>query len=372
MVILAILLSFTMLFGYIQHSYTLQYAETDFDLIVKGFSKEQIAPIQHLDFVTSVFPIRLLGTKAKYGGREMIINAYAADSFNNRDTSFFTDRLLICVNKQILMSGALNPMIIDRQIAGELNAGIGDSILLHFGKYETEVPFTVAAIIEAAQDIPATLILWQGEQKALFENDFGGDPFYSLYSLMFVKTKDKERAKSYFIEEFIPMQMIEEGHLDIDDRNEINSFNRAMLIDRKEYLQELRYELRYTPPIVVLTSILGFISYLMVLYRESNKIIVQQNKEFSILHSLGMPRIYFMYYLVLGTLLIHGPSLLAATLLTKYVIYDYLMQSFLPWYLFIWYVLGAFALQVAATVINGFIVHTKLKKTNVAVQLAEE
>ncbi len=368
-IILAILLSFTMWFRYVQHSFTFQYAETNFDLIVKGFSEKQISQIQRLAFVTDVFPVRIFTTEAKCGTRRMLIDVYAADSFNLMDASYFADRLLIRASKQILTSNALNPIIIDREIAGELNARIGDSILLLFGKDKTEIPFTVAAISEPLQDLPEVLILWRGEQKSIYKKAFEENP---VYSLMFVKTKDKERAKSYFLNEFIPMQMIGEGLLDIDDSNEINRFNRAMLIDREEYLRELRYELRYTPPIVAVTSMLGFIAYLMVLYRETNKIIVQQKKDFSILYSLGMPRIYFMYHLISETLLLHGPSLLAAILLTKYVVYDYLMRAFLPWYLFIWYGLGSFALLLMAIVVNGFIFYAKLKKTNMAVQLAEE
>lgn len=370
-IILSILLSFTMWFRFIQHTFTFPYSETDFDLIVKGFSEEQIPEIEHLPFIDSIYPVRLLTTEAGFNDRTTLITVYAADNFESIDASYFTDRLLITKNKQILMNQASNPIVIDRKIARELNAGIGDEILLLFGESRIEAPFTVVALSEhmTTQGLPAALILWQGEQRSLFLQSFGQDP---MYSLMFIKANDKEIAKDYFIYEFIPLQMVEEGLLDIDDRNEINRYNRALTVDREEYLDELRYELKYTPPIVALTSMLGFIAYLLVLYREANKKLILHEKDFSILHGLGLPKVSFMVYIIFETVIIHTPLLAAAAFIVKYVVYDVLMQAYLPWYIFIWYCLGAYALQMMAAVFNGFIMYLKLRKTNIAAQLAKE
>jgi len=71
-------------------------------------------------------------------------------------------------------------------------------------------------------------------------------------------------------------------------------------------------------------------------------------------------------------MLFHGPSLAVAALGTKYVVYDFLMQSHLPWYLFIWYCLGALALQLIAVVISGLTMYIRLSLTNTAALLAKE
>ncbi len=102
-IIITILLSFTIFFRYILHVFTFEYVETDFDLIVEGFSKKQIAEIQNLPFIDDVFPVRLLSGEAEFAGRTTTpLDIYAADSFDRRDISFFTDRLLIRVREKPL------------------------------------------------------------------------------------------------------------------------------------------------------------------------------------------------------------------------------------------------------------------------------
>ncbi|MBS4053794.1 MAG: hypothetical protein KGZ64_03355 [Thermaerobacter sp.] len=54
------------------------------------------------------------------------------------------------------------------------------------------------------------------------------------------------------------------------------------------------------------------------------------------------------------------------------MVYDFLMQSHLPWYLFIWYCLGALALQLIAVVISGLTMYIRLSLTNTAALLAKE
>lgn len=371
-VIFSILFAFTMFLRYVQHALTLPYAETTFDLIIQGFSEEQISDIRKLPFVDEVFPARILSGEIKKDNKKEPIRIYAADSFENRNVSFFLDRLLIKRNKEILMNAEMNPIIIDLQIARMLKVGIGDTVSLPFGKNRSDVSFTVAAIsepMESALGLAPVMILWRGEQRSVFVNSFGKDP---TYSYMFIKTNDKKRAKEYFLNEYIPMELVADGYFSPEDKDEILRHNSSLTIDREKHLDELYYELRYTPPIVILASVLGFITYLLVLYREANKKLLMREKEFSILHALGMPKIYFMLYSIIETAVFQIPVIAASALIVKYFFYDFLAKAYLPWYLFIWYCLGAFALQMAAVLINGFLLYIKMMKINIATQLAKE
>ena len=100
-----------MIFRYIHHAFTFTYAETNFDLIVKGFSEKQITEIQYIPFIDGVFPVRLLSGEAKFASRTIPLDIYAADSFDRKDISFFADRLLIQSDKHILTNQELNPIV---------------------------------------------------------------------------------------------------------------------------------------------------------------------------------------------------------------------------------------------------------------------
>lgn len=367
-VIMTILLSFTMWFRAIQHRFTFAYAETSFDFLVQGFSESQIIDIQQLAFVDAVFPVRILGGEIRSRGRSLHVDIYASQSFKNREISYFNERLFIRKDDRILTTPDVNPIVIDLRVARAFDVNLGDVLLIPFGKDRTEVRFTVATISEPML-MPSVLILWQGEQRQVFRSDFGKDP---IYSFMFVKTPDKAVAREYFLREFIPWQEVNDGLLDLRDMSSIYDFNQRALIERVTRLQNLRYELRYTPPIVMVTSVLGFLAYLLFLLRETNKKAYIHSKDISIFFSLGLPRAYFTYFLMLDTMLFHSPSLAIAALGTKYLVYDFLMQSYLPWYLFLWYCLGAFALQLAAVIISGLIMYIRLSLTNTAALLAKE
>ncbi|WP_252227618.1 ABC transporter permease [Caldicoprobacter algeriensis] len=368
---LSILLSFTVWFRHIQHVYTVLYAETKFDFIVKEFNEEQIAHIKSLPFVEAVFPVRIISGRVIIQDsttRNIPLDIYAVDSFDSRDISFFSDHLIIKCDKKILENKELNPIIIDFGTARKLGVDTGDKVFIPFGPDQIKVPFTVAAICDSGRE-PIALILWQGEQRSTFTQIFGHEP---IYSIMFVKAVDKEKAKEYFIYEYIPMQMINDGLLSADDKNGIVEFNRNMLLEREKHLEELYWELRYTPPIVIAASILAFIAYLLVLYREASKKLVMREKDFAILYAAGMPRFYFVMYLLLETFVIHVPLLGTAAVIVKYIVYDFLMESYMPWYLFGWYCLGALTLQIVAVVINGLFAYLKTKKIDISAQLARE
>lgn len=371
-VIASILITFIMLLRYTQHIMTVSYAESKFDLIVQGYTGEQISEIQQLKYIEKVFPVRLLYGEAGKGDQKLAIDIYAADSFENKNISFFSDKMFIQSDKEILLNNKLNPIVIDEKMAQKFNVGVGDKVSLFFGSNKVDVSFTVAAICESMEKtlgMPPVLILWQGEQQEAFFKSFNENP---PYGYMFIKAKNKDLAKDYFLKKYIPLQFVKEGHLNIEDKEKILHYNSSLLIDRESHLEELLYELRYTPPIVMLASVLGFITYVLILYRETNKRISMKEKEYSILHALGLHKFNFLLLSMVETLILQIPVIIISSFIVKYVIYDSLFNAFLPWYLFIWYCLGALILQICAVLINGIFLYFKMLRTSTAAQLAKE
>lgn len=369
--ILVILMSFTILFQHIQHTFSVLYSQTEFDFIVREFNEYQIEEIGRLPFVDVVFPVRIISGSlmTENSVAKNLITIYAANSFEGREASFFSDKLIIKMDNNILLNEDMNPIIIDYITARELRVRLGDKLYIPFGKDGTKVLFNVAAISETAMGTQQALILWKGEQQNVFNKHFGNDLYYSE---MFVKTNDIEIARDYFLYEYIPMQMVDEGHFSLYDIDKILEFNQNMLTEREKKLELILWELTFTPPIVFITAILGFITYLLVLYREVDKKVKGAEKSLSILHALGMPKIYFVLYLLLDTVLIHFPLLGVSTLIVKYVIYDLLMSSFMPWYMLKWYFLIALLLQLMAVLLNGILAYLKMKTIETATQLSKE
>ncbi len=367
--IFTILITFIMIFSFTQHTYSLAYKTPNFDLTVQGFSKEQISTIESLPFVDTIFPVRILSNNIVAGNKEVLIDIYAADSMKEKEISFFQNKIMIKSDNSLLASNEANPIVIDKQLASELHADIGEKISLVFGE-GINVDFTVAGITEPLKNsvgnIPV-LILWQGEQEQAFINSFREQP---PYSVMFVKAKDKEKANDYFLNEYVPKQFEEEGHLTSNE--EIYRYNKSLNVDRVDKLHAISNELRYTPPIVTLISILGFFSFLLVLYREANKKLIAMEKDYSILNALGVPRPTFISYYIVEAIIMQIPVLVIAALFVKYLIYDLVGNSYMPWYFFIPYCIGAFILQIVAVFINGLLLNKKMKKTQLAIQLVKE
>lgn len=368
-VIFTILITFIMIFSFTQHTYSVAYKESNFDITIQGFSEEQIEVIDTLPFVETIFPTRILSSSIFADNKEILIDIYATNSMNGREISFFNDKVMYKKDDVLLSSAEANPIIIDKQIARVFGTDIGKSISLSFGE-GYDVDFTVAGITEPLKNSVGynpVLILWQGEQEQAFIKSFGEQP---PYSLMFVKASDKEKAKDYFLNEYIPVQFQEEGHLSSEE--EIYRYNLALNVEREEKLNGILNELRYTPPVVTLISILGFISFLLVLYREANKKLIAREKDYSILNALGVPRSMFISYYMMESIIMQIPVLIISALLVKYVIYDFVGNSYMPWYFFFNFLVGAFILQIVAVLINGLLLNKKMKKTQLAIQLAKE
>lgn len=367
--IFSILISFSIWFNYVYHSYTFPYSETNFDFMVKEFTESQIDQIAHESFVDLIFPVRVITGEIRSFNDSIHCALYAVQSFENRKISIFADKFLTMKDEALLLNEALNPIILDFESAEILKVKVGDVVQIPFGSEGEEVHFKVAAIHETMKGRSTALILWSGSQKEIFYESFHQDP---LYSFMYVKVNDFANAKEYFINEYIPLQSVEEGYFGIEEMDRIIEYNKSMLIERVKVLKEIQYELRFTPPIVIIASILGFLTYLLVLYRESNKKIIICEKDFAILSALGMPRIYFPVYLVLEVLLLHIPMLIISLFAVKYVIYGMMNNAYLPWYFYYWYCLFAIVLQMLAVTINGFVYYFRVKKVYLASLLSNE
>ena len=98
----------------------------------------------------------------------------------------------------------------------------------------------------------------------------------------------------------------------------------SAVINRETELENLYDEMRYAPPVIILISALGFIIFLIVLYREADKKVLMIEKEFFILNALGLPKRYFYIYYTVETMLMQIPVLLGATLITRFIIYEFI------------------------------------------------
>lgn len=363
-----ILLTFTIYFGFYQHSSTVAFKETDFDMIIQGFTEEQIDEINSLPFVEASFSARILSGFIPTDYEGYSFDIYAADNFQNTEYSYFNNQIVYKKDEEILENPALNPIIIDKELSKFFKANIGDSIKIPFGEHR-EVTFTVAGISEPLQNslgFPVALILWQGEQEQIFKEEFGNSP---PYSNLFLKVNDKELANDYFLNKYIPKQFMNENTL---TNEEILRYNASLNFNREVRLNQLHEELKYTPPIIILISILGFITLLIVLFREANKKFLMQEKDFSILRALGMPNVNYIFLYLAEMMVIHIPILFFSSLLVKYLIYDFIGSTYLPWYFLFSYCIGAFIAQQFAIFINGFLMHLKTRKSNISYQLAKE
>lgn len=367
-IIYTILLTFVMYYGFYLHSSTFAYKETNFDMIVQGFTEEQIVEINSLPFVKASFPTRILSGYYPSENGNFSFDIYAANTFHNMEYSYFNNKIIYKKNKEILENRDLNPIIIDKKLSKLFNASIGDRIKIPFGE-DREVTFTVGGITEPFKNslgFPTALILWQGEQEKIFLEEFGESP---PYSVLFLKVNDEKLARQYFINEYIPKQFMIENTLTEED---ILRYNKALNRSREDTLNNIYEELKYTPPIIILISILGFIAFLIILFREANKRFQNQEKEIAILRALGMPNISYIYLYIMELMVIHIPILLISSLLVKYLIYDLIGGTYLPLYFLFPYAIGTFFAQQIAIFINGFMMLFRTRKSNISSQLAKE
>ena len=367
----SILLSFSILLLVLRHTYMLAYAETKFDFILQGFSEGQIDGIAALDFVKTVFPVRIFSGEIVAGNNKIVADTYAADSFTGIEVSYFSNHVILKKDKDIMTNQNLNPILIDRDIARTLRTGIGGKVSKFYGKEGREVIFTVAAICQPLENSlgrPVALILWRGEQRDIFYHDFGEG---HEYSMMFIEVLDRNRAHKYFQEEYVPKWYLEEyGPLTEEELLEMR--RDSAVINRETELENLYDEMRYAPPVIILISALGFIIFLIVLYREADKKVLMIEKEFFILNALGLPKRYFYIYYTVETMLMQIPVLLGATLITRFIIYEFIFNMYIPGYLLLRYAALAFLLQIIAVCISGCFINLALKKKDMASLLAKE
>lgn len=364
--LISVIFAFAIMLKVFLHPHTVAYSETIFDYKIQGFSTNQIGEIKALKFVEEVFPVRLLSGEVSAGTRGFDVDLFAADSFEGMSISYFSNRLLIRKSASLMSDPGVNPIVINRRLARALKVGLGDSVYIPFGREKTKVLFTVAAISEDIQQNTA-LFLWRGAQQELFVDSFGEGP----YSYMFVKVNDRDKAFTYFRQDFIPEWYVsvygpfpsEEDHL---------RHNAQSLSDRLLTLRGLTYELRFAPNVNIALTSLGFLVFFFVLYRETDKKLEHMQKDFSILYALGMPKIWFITYLSLDAVLFQLPVFLIATAVVRYGIYNLILNMYIPSYLMAEFITIAFSLLIISLLVNSLVVHVKLAKINFSTLLVKE
>jgi ABC-type antimicrobial peptide transport system permease subunit len=71
-------------------------------------------------------------------------------------------------------------------------------------------------------------------------------------------------------------------------------------------------------------------------------------------------------------MLMQIPVLLGATLITRFIIYEFIFNMYIPGYLLLRYAALAFLLQIIAVCISGCFINLALKKKDMASLLAKE
>ena len=373
-VIFTIIISFSMLLIVYQHYKIAVYEDSNYDLIIRGFSSKQIDEINNLNFVDKIYPVRMFEPAIICKGEKTFndVSLYMGDSFTNKNISYFSDKLIIEQDKSLLFDKKINPIVLDYTIAKELSVSIGDSVNVPFGKNRDAIVFKVAAIYEPLNGSgrPMALGLWQGKQKEIYLNDFKTSP---PYSVMFIKTKNIKRALDYFENSYVMMGDIELkfGYgLSKEQIDEISKDFKGNAIMRQDLLDEVISSLDYTPPIILLTSILGFVIFILVLFRENNKKLILQEKKFSILYVLGCPKFYFGIYFILEMLLLQVPILALSAVFVKLIYYFVIKDMYLPLYILKTCLGFALCIQIVASIISGIIIYFKIKRKNLALILA--
>ena len=366
--LISVLFAFAIMLKVFLHPHTVAYSQTTFDYKIQGFSANQIAEIKALKFVEEVFPVRILSGEVSAGKSGFAVEMFAADSFEGRNISYFSNRLLIRKSSRIMSDQEANPIVIDRRLARALKVGLGDTVYIPFGREKTKVLFTVAAISEDIRPRHTALFLWRGAQRELFIDSFGDE---GPHSYMFVKVNDRDKAFSYFRQDFIPEWYISVYGPFPSEEDRLRH-NAQSLSDRLFTLRGLTYELRFAPTVTIALTSLGFLVYFFVLYRETDKKVEQLQKDFSILYALGMPKIWFITYLSLDAALFQLPVFLIATGVVRYGIYNLLLNMYIPSYLMAEFITIGLSLLIISLIVNSLVVHVKLAKKNFTTMLVKE
>lgn len=352
--IFVILFTFCIFLPVYEHNNIAAFKYAEYDLIFDGVNinnEKEINDIKEIEKYVNSIIFSSVRFESKYSSLktdlEFILGTMKDVSITN-----FSDKLIIKKNKNLFNDDDTNSIVLDITTSKRLNVDIGDTVYVFFGPEKEKIDFKVAAIYEPmGNDNSHILALWKGKPREIYENNFGK---LTEYSKTYIKCRNLEVTKKQLAEL----------------KNKSNGIG---LIDRVLQLSYKKLDLEYTPPIIILTSSLGFIVLLIYFLREENKKLIVLNKNFAILNSLGFTKLDLSGYFLIEILMVQIPTLLVAIILVKYIIYDKLITNmFLPYYLLLKFSIYALFIQILAVVLSVIIIYIKLKKTNLVTMLSKE
>lgn len=352
-IIYSILFSFCALLPAYEYNKIAPFKYAGYDLILNSSnrqSEKELDELSEIDRYVSIVTFSSIEFNTNGRNIKMDVDFLFGDLEDITLTSY-SNKLLIKSKKDIFNNENLNPIVLDVYAAKQLMVDVGDNIYIVFGPNREKIEFKVVALYEPVRPNSGVVALWKGKQKDIYEKEFG---ILDEYSKTFIKGKNINRLK--------------EQLNDLGNRSKGQS-----IIDRESELNFINLDLEFTPPIIMLTSILGFFVLLIYYLREENKKLIILNKNFAILYSLGCRKFELAFYFVLEMLIMQIPTYIMGVFISKYIIYDRLILSiYLSKYLLYRFLIYGIGLQISAMFISILIIYYKLKKQNISLMLVKE
>jgi hypothetical protein len=233
---------------------------------------------------------------------------------------------------------AANPIVLSYNLARYIKASVGDKVIIPIGRTEKKIEFTVGAIYLSVcvNGMFDAAILWQNPQRSLIKEEEE-----SHWTSAFIKTNNMEEMKEYLKNDFFPYMIFEtdmenanyKSEEELWDYYKTSNFNTSSFyIARQTELTKIEDTLKYTPKVFVMTTILGFIIFGVLLYRDENKKMNELMYTITVMFSLGLKKRKIQTISIMKMLVFSIPSSMAAILLNKYFVYRFLTENlFVTW-----------------------------------------
>jgi len=379
-VIFSIIIAFCLLMPVYKNKEVCNYENSKYDYWAQCLTKNQINEISKKEFVESVFPFSLMSVKELKNirnNKSSEVMLIVSESFNNMDISSFTPKNCITMDKKIIEDEKANPIILDYSLSKIIGASIGDKIEIPFGKSKKKTEFIVGAIYQSHNVFSRydAMIVWKDPQAEAY-----GGQAEQGHDMVYIKGKDSIQLKKFMDKEFFPELTYEKARKSGQFKNEDEIKESYKDLDttlfyesREDQLNYVIESMKYTPAIIIITTVLGCIIFIILLYREENKKMTELMYTISLLYSLGFSkrRIQMLYIKKIFVNII--PSCFIALLLQKFVIYKYFAGDlFIPWYLLMKYGMILMSLIIISVLITSHMLIRKVKTEKISFYLYDK
>lgn len=359
--IFTVFYAFSLLLIMIYENKISQYNESSYDYMLTNFDEENIENIKSQIFVEGTYATRLVNSTLHNGSKEELILLNLVDEWDKNNISYMG---LNRSAKGDFNNTQENSIVLDILTARKINVGIGDTVDLYFK--DIKCTYKIAMLLEPDASSG------EGLGVCLYNSyfcDAWGKAFPTMppYSLLYVNTNDDSKADEYFYNEFVGPRMGEKAHEDIVKANENSNIKKLWNIE------EAKRDLKFTPSVTVIISILGIIALFIFILRETSSKMNILNKDLAILSTIGMKLSHMTRYFLISCCGVQIPAILVSSVIVKKIIYDLLISNYyLPWRLIGYANLITIVFSFFAALIVSIGVCVKFKKSSICKILAAE